>query len=117
MPCPICQCAELHPAHNILAVLPSNDLDEALEHGLIDALPCPGCSAPCTTMLCTAQAARISALAARERHLARGKRLQRRKAERDAARVPKASTAAPPALPAAAADVLARALAKARTPK
>lgn len=117
MPCSICQCAGLHPAHKILALLAADDLDAALEHGLLEAKPCAECSAPCNAMLATARDASTTALASRERHRARDLRLRRRKAERDAARVPKALTATAPALPVAAADALARALAKARTPR
>ena len=82
--CQHCGCAGAHPAHALLAMLAIDDLDAAMEHGLLDALPCPGCDAACNVRLIEARDARHSALAARERHRAR-----------------------------AAADVLARALAKA----
>ncbi|MGV8922574.1 MAG: hypothetical protein ACOH1L_04385 [Thermomonas sp.] len=98
----------------MLASLGIDDIDAALAHGLLDVMPCPACDSACNALLATAREARQIALAARDRHRARGARLQRRKAERDAARVPKALPAQAPALPAAAADVLARALAKAR---
>ena len=81
-----------------------------------DALPCPACSVDCNAALAEARDARRVALAARDRFVARNARLQRRKAERDAARRPPpgvASTQAA-ALPSAAADALARALAKAK---
>ena len=104
-------------AHAVLASLHMDDLDAALAHGLLEVLPCPACNSACNAHLATAREARKIALAARDRHRARAARLQRRKAERDAARVPKASPTQAPALPAAAADVLARALAKARKPR
>ncbi|RZA19265.1 MAG: hypothetical protein EOP93_09215 [Lysobacteraceae bacterium] len=100
-------------------MLASHDLDAALEHGLLDAQPCPACDPACSARLLEARDARRFALAARERHRARAARLVRRKAGRETTR---ASTAAPaadatiasrPALPGAATDVLARALAKA----
>ena len=97
------------------AMLMADDLDAALQLGLLDAQPCPGCDGGCNARLIEARDARLVALAARERHRARDARLQRRKAERQAARAPAATIAsAAPALPSAAADALARALAKAR---
>ncbi|GAB1408073.1 hypothetical protein MASR1M8_19920 [Thermomonas brevis] len=115
--CPRCACTQPHPAHALLAALRDDDLDAALDAGLLDAPPCPGCDAACNRALASARDARGFALAARERHRARDARLQRRKAEREAARraAPRsdASTTAND-LPPAAADALARALAKAR---
>ncbi len=117
--CPHCACVSPDgaQAHAVLAALGMDDLDAALVHGLLDAMPCPACDALCNALLATARDTRQNALAARDRHRARDARLQRRKAERDAARVPKISPTQAPALPAGAADVLARALAKARTPR
>ena len=119
IPCPHCGCAcpDGAQAHSVLAALAVDDIDAALVRGLLDAVPCPTCDAYCNALLATARETRHSALDARDRHRARAVRLQRRKAERDAARVPKVSLTQAPALPAAAADVLARALAKARTPR
>ncbi|MDQ3159774.1 MAG: hypothetical protein M3Q51_01980 [Pseudomonadota bacterium] len=94
-----------------------DDLDSALAHGLLDVGACHACHAPCKTLLAAARAERQTALAARDRHRARDARLRRQDAERNAARVPKVSQAQAPALPAAAADVLARALAKAKIPR
>ena len=118
VPCPHCACPSPNgvQAHAVLAALAVDDIDAALGHGLLDVVPCPACAAHCNALLCAARESRQIALAARERHRARAARLQRRKAERDAARVPKSLPAQAPALPAAAADVLARALAKARKP-
>lgn len=105
-------------AHALLARLAADDIDAALELGLLRATMCAECLPSCTSVLVEARNACIAALAARERYRARTARLVRRKAERDAARIagsPAQVTA--PALPASAADALARALAKARTPR
>lgn len=115
--CPACSCAAEHPAHALLVALVDGDLDAALTLGLLDAVPCPFCAAACGAQLAEARDARRFALAARQRHRARAERLARLKAERDAARRPIAAPTAQqatPALPTAAADALARALAKAR---
>ena len=115
--CPHCHCTACDDgrAHAMQAMLMADDLDAALQLGLLDAQPCPGCDGGCNARLIEARDARLVALAARERHRARDARLQRRKAERQAARAPAATIAsAAPALPSAAADALARALAKAR---
>ncbi len=116
LPCPICPCTSDHPAHGLLALLRADDLDAALEQGLLDAQPCATCSAACNARLLAARDARRFALAARARHRARDLRLARLKAERDAARRPAPAAAASPApaLPQSAADALAQALAKAR---
>ena len=117
--CPHCACTCIDgvQAHALLALLSAHDVDAALGHGLLEAKPCADCSAPCNSMLSTARDARLAALAARQRHRTRDARLLRRKAEREAGRVPKPSATKAPPLPGAAADVLARALAKARTPR
>lgn len=115
-PCPHCACAsaEGDNAHALLAMLAEDDLDAVLELGLLTAQPCPGCDAGCAARLVAARDARRGALAARERYLARGQRLLRRKTEREAARGPAPSPATrAQALPPSAADALARALAKA----
>lgn len=117
--CPHCTCssADGMQAHAVLELLAVDDIDAALVAGLLEALPCPACKLHCNALLAVAREARLAALAARDRHRVRDARLLRRKAEREAARVPKASTPQATALPAAAADVLARALAKARAPR
>ncbi len=120
--CPHCGCnaGAGAPAHALLALLAMDAVDAALDAGLLDAAGCDACPPACNDRLHAAAEARRSALAARERHRARTLRLARRKAERDAARsapVPRQADAmahAAPALPSAAADALARALAKAR---
>lgn len=97
------------------ALLAADDVDAAMARGLLEAQPCPGCDVHCNARLIAARDARCFALEARERHRARAARLQRRKAEREAARAPLPTIAnAKPALPLAAADALSRALAKAR---
>ena len=114
--CPHCACpsAENGGAHALLAMLAADDLDAALEHGLLDVRPCPFCDAGCKARLIEARDARQAALGARHRYRARIHRLACRKAARDAGRAPPATTASTrPALPAGAADALARALAKA----
>ena len=112
--CPLCACAGPHPAHALLAAMREDDLDAALDLGLLEAQPCPSCATACNARLLEARDARLSALAARARFRSRAERLARRKADRDAARAPMPSAAAKaPALPPSAADVLARALAKA----
>jgi hypothetical protein len=121
VPCPHCGCAAVDggDAHAVLAMLAVDDLDAALELGLLDAEACAGCDADCNTRLIAARDARRVALAARARYRARGTRLARRKAEREAARAPVQSSTsmAPTLLPPSAADVLARALAKAAARK
>lgn len=120
--CPHCACnaAEGGDAHALLALLALDDLDAALERGLLDAHACPACDTACNARLADARDARRVALAARTRYRARVERLARGKAERDATRRPApmpVATGAPassrPVLPPSAADVLARALAKA----
>ena len=116
--CPSCGCVAPHPAHAVLAALRADDLDAALTLGLLDTQSCPACDAACTATQFAARDARRVALAARDRYRAREARLARRKAARDAARaVTPLPAAKAPALPTAAADVLARALAKAAARK
>lgn len=115
--CPHCDCIAVDDggAHELLAMLVADDVDAAIGRGLLDAQACIGCAASCKARLVAARDARRIALAARERHRARAARLQRRKAQRDAARMPPATPASTArSLPLAAADALARALAKAR---
>ena len=115
--CPQCGCTAPQggTAHALLAMLANDDVDAALAHGLLDAAACPLCADACNRALLEVRDARHFALAARDRFDARNARLQRRKAERDAARRPPVQAGSVPAgLPPAAADALARALAKAR---
>lgn len=126
-PCSVCGCRhDCAPQHVIVAALRVENVDAAIEAGLLDATnACPGCSADCTTMIEAARTERLVALAARERYRAREARLQRRAQERAARRTAPAAppTATPegapsrPALPPAAAAALARAKARAATRK
>lgn len=100
--------------HAIRTALAVDDLDGAMALGLLDAVPCDGCNAPCTAFLLAARDERRAALAARERFRARERRLARRAAEKAASRMPLAAPSGAPALPKGAADVLARALARAK---
>lgn len=114
--CGHCGCTTHAPAHALLAALRDDDVDAAIERGLLDAVPCADCAPGCNERLLAARDARRFALAARERHRQRAERLQRRAAEREARRAPPAEQApagSRPALPAAAAAALARAKAKA----
>ena len=117
----VCACgcpAPAQPAHAIALALAVDDLDRALDRGLLDAPPCAACTPDCTAAIGEARSARMAALAARDRHRAREARQQRRAAERAERRA--ARTRGPdgrPALPQAAADALVRALAKARAGK
>jgi len=120
-PCPVCGCRDAAnaTAHAITAALAQDDLDSAIETGLLTSSGCAACSDACRTALFAARDDRLRALAARERFRAREARLQRRADERAVARAGVTSavtidTATPkPSLPSAAAAALARAKAKA----
>lgn len=116
-PCPSCGCTAPDRAHAVLAALREDDLDAALALGLLDLPHCASCREDCNAMLAAASQARQFALAARDRHRARALRLARIQSEREAARRPaQVNRLAPdPALPAAAADALARALARVKS--
>ena len=116
MPCTVCGCVDPRgeAAHRIVDALRVDDVDRALEAGLLDAVECEHCAPECRALLATTRDARITALAARERFRARNARLERRRAERDARRAPVAPPeVATPTLPPAAAAALARAKARA----
>jgi hypothetical protein len=109
-----CAAAEGDAAHRIVAALIVDDLDGAIDAGLLDAIDCNACTPACRATLAHARDERQRALAARERFRDRALRLARRQRERDARRAPVPSaTTASPALPPAAAAALARAKAKA----
>ncbi|MGQ4658983.1 hypothetical protein [Lysobacter sp. F6437] len=103
----------------IAAALAVDDLDRAIEAGLLMCERCPGCEPACRASVVSARDARRGALAARERFRARDARLHRRAEERAARRTiatrpSEATVEAPrPALPPAAAAALARAKARA----
>jgi len=118
--CPVCSCTDTRGAmaHAIASALADDDLDRAIELGLLEAVPCATCDDACRARVAAARESRRSALAARKRYRARAARLQRRMEERAAARAtPAPLTAAMPqatqALPSAAAAALARAKARA----
>lgn len=104
----------------LLQYVLDDDLDAALDAGLMDYVPQPGDAAldpqrpDLPRRLAQAQQRLRDAWAARERHRARAARLARRAAEREARRAPPPVPDRTPALPAAAAAILARAQAKAR---
>lgn len=116
-PCPVCGCGDPHgaTAHAIAAALAADDVDEAIELGLLDHAACANCAPQCVERVQDARDARLNALAARERYRARQARLQRRaealQAKRSAA-APETPTKTA-ALPTAAAAALARAKARA----
>ena len=94
----------------------ADDIDAALDAGLMDYLPQPGDDAlepNLPQLLQDAQQRLRDAWAARERHRARAVRLRRRAAEREARRAPPPTADSKPALPSAAAAILARAKARA----
>ena len=117
--CPACACRDPRGAvaHAIVAALADDDLDKAIDLGLLETHACPACEAFCTDALNAARETRLRALAARERFRARNARLQRRAEELRSKRASAAPVAGggpkTPALPAAAAAALARAKAKA----
>ena len=114
--CPACRCSADSPQHAIAAALLADDLDAAIEAGLLAGVACAGCSSECNALVAHARDSRLRALAARERYRARQARLLRRAQERAAARAVPAAAAGPeskPALPSAAAAALARAKARA----
>ena len=93
-------------------LLQEDDVDAAIEAGLLRYVPCSACDPGLATKLIDAQQALSRAWAARDRYLARNERLARRAAERDAKRMPIVAKTKNP-LPPAAAAILARAKARA----
>lgn len=134
--CPSCGCcsADGSATHTIVAAIAGDEVDRAIDAGLLTASGCPACSETCTAKLLATRDARRGALAARERFRARNERLQRRADELMARRAPAqpaesdasgprqaeapssptpAPAATPQALPAGAAAALTRAKARA----
>jgi hypothetical protein len=121
----VCGCRDPRgtAAHAINAALRVDDVDRAIDAGLLDrSIECASCGDACRTSLHDARNARITALAARERYRVRNARLERRAHERAQQRAPSPASgpiadatpnAPAPALPSAAAAALARARAKA----
>jgi hypothetical protein len=96
----------------LLHLLQEDDVDSAIEAGLMRYIPCPACDPEMATKLIDARQALSRAWAARDRYLARNARLARRAAERDAKRAP-AIAERKSTLPPAAVATLARAKARA----
>ncbi len=115
--CPICGCVDPHGAatHAIAGAVAADDLDLAIELGLLDHAPCAHCAPACVALPQRARDARLRALAARERYRARQARLERRNEALQTKRMAAAPAAAAKAagLPTAAAAALARAKARA----
>jgi hypothetical protein len=118
--CPACDCTAHVAAHAVVAALLVDDVDRAIENGLLEGATCQACDPACQARVTEARHAREFALAARERYRDRQIRLARRAAERDAQRRGTADSAAGPGAPAdlpkSASDALARALARATKP-
>lgn len=112
--CPGCGCRSTSTAHDLVGLVMRDDLDRAIDAGLLDAEPCPACSAGCRSTLAMARDGRRAALAVRVRFRAREHRLALRAARRAEARAAR-STPGVPSLPVAAANALQRALAKAKS--
>lgn len=93
-------------------LLEADDVDAALDAGLMAFVPCPSCNAQSAACLLGFQARIANAWAARDRYLARSARLARIAAERDAKRAGMTSEKRSP-LPPSVSAVLARAKAKA----
>lgn len=101
-------------AQRLLALLRDDDLDGAIEAGLMTFDGGDALSPPDRKAIAAAQRRLREAWAARDRFRAREARLARRASERQAKRAPPREAAGnPPALPPAAAAALARAKAKA----
>lgn len=107
------------PPQQLLQLLLDDDIDAALRGGLMAYQPAPDDALLAAgypdlpERLQQAQQRLRRAWAARERYQARAARLARRAAEREARRAPPVTPDRKPALPPAAAAILARAKAKA----
>lgn len=114
--CAACGCAgaQADGLHAIAAAVAADDLDRALDLGLLDAQACAQCDAACRAGVAGAREERRVALAARGRHRARADRLQRREQVRAECR--ESAARQPAALPPAAAAALERARARAAKP-
>jgi hypothetical protein len=102
-----CGCAK-----TLVDYLRTDNIDAAIEAGLMDFVSCPDCDPVLAPQLVQAQRKLLDAWAARDRYRARNARLATRAAERDARRAG-AAVGKQNTLPAGAAAVLARARAKA----
>jgi hypothetical protein len=109
--CPACGCTAASATHAINAALDHDDLDRAIDAGLLGDVECDACSPACRARRHGSRDARLAALAARDRFRAREARLSRRAQERAERRDANATLST--ALPPAAAAALARARARA----
>lgn len=118
-------CTQSARRQALSALLEEDDIDAAIEAGLLGFAPCGDGCCTAASPLVQAQRRLRQAWDARDRHRARQARLARRAAAREARRGPPAAAMTAPAtasirppLPPAAAAILARAKAKAagRTP-
>lgn len=101
--------------HQLLQLVAEDNLDAAVCAGLMDYTAAPDnttLTPAQSQLLLEAQQRLRVAWAARERHRARDARLARRAAEREARRTPPPPPDSKPALPSAAAAILARAKAR-----
>ncbi|KAB8193348.1 hypothetical protein FKV24_006705, partial [Lysobacter maris] len=87
-PCRLCGCKDASGAkqHAMLDALAADDVDRAIDLGLMAAEPCPCCKPTCHLPLVQARAALKHAHDARDRYRERMARLQRLADEREAAR-------------------------------
>ncbi len=104
---------DCHRGALLLRQLRDDDMDAAVETGLMHYVPCPACNLALAAQLTEAQQQLSKAWAARERYRMRNERLSRRAAEREAKRAPAVPAEKKSSLPPAAAAILARAKAKA----
>jgi len=96
----------------LLGLLQNDDVDAAIEAGLMHYVACPACDFAMAAELIGTQRKLSMSWAARDRYRARNARLAKRAAEREAKRssaIPERKTPLPPA----AAAILARAKARA----
>lgn len=93
--------------------LEADQVDAALEAGLMRFVPCPACDSGVVGVVAQTQQRLLQAWAARDRHRSRNARLARQARARARPAVP-APGGAPTALPSAAAAALERARARAR---
>lgn len=116
----VTHCCRQSPSASLLfEQIGADDIDAAIESGLMEFVDCRACRASdadyaAMADVLTATRARLAqAWSARERYRAHNARLAQRTAERNTRRTASANAGKRPSLPAAAAAILARAKAKA----
>ena len=77
---------DCHRGAQLLRQLRDDDMDAAIESGLMQYVPCPACDLAVAAQLAEAQQHLTKVWAARERYRVRNERLSRRAAEREAKR-------------------------------